>query len=82
MNYPVVSFSNYRLFILSFDDQESSKAYYLTNGYGDVAKILYALGAVLNSYTYDIFGGILLIRQAMQIIHFFFLESIGIVLLI
>lgn len=37
-------------------DQDGSKAYYVTNGHGDVEYLLDSKGKILNSYKYDLWG--------------------------
>lgn len=45
--------------IMREDEANSSKAYYITNGHGDVTEVRNASGTVLNSYSYDIWGNVI-----------------------
>lgn len=44
--------------IMRENEADNTKAYYLMNGHGDVTEIRDNTGAVLNNYTYDIWGNV------------------------
>lgn len=51
--------NEYGNLIMREDEADSSKAYYVTNGHGDVTEIRNASRGVVNSYEYDIWGNVI-----------------------